>query len=68
MRGRRHRRPVPGPQGPGTRLGCRHCGRLLVRCPLGAACPGTDPLNPAACRRCSWGALCPVHDRRWTRI
>lgn len=63
-------RPVAGPRpATGTAGGtCHHCGRPLAPCPLGTACPGTHPLlSPDTCRVCSWGAVCPRHDRRWIR-
>lgn len=52
---------------PATGPTCHHCGRALRPCPLGRACPGSDPLNPDTCRACSWGLVCPRHDRHWTR-
>lgn len=46
---------------------CHHCQHPLLPCPLGRACPGSDPLSPATCRSCAWGGVCPVHGSRWTR-
>ena len=45
---------------------CHHCQQHLNPCPLGPACPGSNPYSPAACRSCAWGAVCPTHGTRWT--
>ena len=45
--------------------GCRYCGRLLLPCPLGPACPGSAPGHPEPCTQCHRGVVCPVHGRGW---
>lgn len=54
-------------QAPVTTRTCNHCEGRLLACPMGAACPGSDPLHPGTCRSCSWGFICPRHDRSWIR-
>lgn len=63
------RHPLVGPAGLARAIGltCWHCHKPLLPCPLGLACPGSDPYSPGACRSCAWGAICSTHTTRWTR-